>query len=257
MSAVREILAVGDNTRIVNPGIVLSNGWTVGVRFLVHSTVETIPLVKVGRNDNTNIDRGFVIRIGGESPTHHLFITNAGGLPGTTGFAAETFHNLACSMSGGIDAVSCYFNGAYGATGNADPPAALAAGDVFALCLGGEFYTNPDGRFALAFFLEGVELSQAALDAYFADPCALVDDFGPSGSILAGALKVFQIGDCSIDLAQGNTVLITGTTVENDATDYVTSCDVGPAESLIAVGAGHSGGRRIISGYRNLITVRI
>jgi hypothetical protein len=224
MSAVREILDAGDNTRIINPGIDVSLAFTVGIRFLVHSTVETNPLLKVGRNDNVNTDRGFTLRIGGEAPNHHIFISNAGNLPGTTGFAAEAWHDFACSMNGGISAVSSYLNGSTGATGTADPPPALSLGDGFILGMGGEFFTNPDNRYALGFYLQGVVLTALALAAYFANPCALIAHYGPSGSITPNALKVFQIGACAVDLAQGNTVSITGTTVEDDATDYATTC---------------------------------
>lgn len=92
------------------------------------------------------------------------------------------------------------------------------------------------GRLAGAFYLQGVELSAATGDAYLQDLCSLIDDYGPSGTVTANALKalyLFQSADPGDDISGvGNDLTNAGTVDVADPSGVPSSCALGPSAAV-------------------------
>jgi hypothetical protein len=119
----------------------------------------------------------------------------------------------------GISPIRTIVNGTDVGSTNLGAPTALATGDPFqvgGVSVGGLGLARLNAGVAWGFWLQGVSLSAAAIDAYLNDPEALVEDYGPDGAVVPDALKLFWTmqGDQATEVDQsgvGNDGTRTGT----------------------------------------------
>lgn len=140
---------------------------------------------------------------------------------GVTAIGTGAWVRVGATRGGsGISHLKVILNGVEDHDENTDPPAEITAGDSFFTSfpngLTGQSYL--DGKMAWSFWLQGITLTAAQMDAYLNDPQSLVNDYGPDGNITPNALKIFWAQQCSgttetDQSGTGNTGTYSGTTL--------------------------------------------
>ena len=185
----------GNYLSITDPtGITVNAAWTLGM-WLRPDVLERA-IVKIG--DATGIARGLIFTI---QSTGVLKIRGTTDTTGVTALATDgTWYRVgATKVAAGTSHMRIIINGVQDATANNDPANALTSGDVFTVSRAnsGLGLSGVDGGVAWVFWLQGVELSASALNTYLDDPQSLVSAYGPSGSVVANALKIFWPMQCT------------------------------------------------------------
>lgn len=198
MSNFRDFVALaGAYIEVVSPAeLDVSGPWTAGAWVRPNSLTGTQVILRVGTADN-GPTRGFMWTY---SSTQVRVRTVSNWANGAWTPSAGTWYRLGITKAGsGIGQIRNIVNGADVGGANLSPPPDIIAGDPFRVggtAVGGLGLALLNAGVAWMFWLQGVTLSAAALDAYLNDPQALVDDYGPSGTVTPGALKVLWPMQC-------------------------------------------------------------
>lgn len=125
--------------------------------------------------------------------------SNAQATNGGTDIGTGAWVRVGATRGGsGVAHLKVILNGVQDGDENTDPLTDITTGDGLTLGsplaeTGADYW---DGKLAWSFLLVGVALSAAALDGYLQDPQSLINDYGPSGSVTANALKIFWTQQC-------------------------------------------------------------
>lgn len=178
-------------------GISVNAAWTWGAWIAPDAYgADGSGIALVGSNGATTRGALFQVTNGGvlRVRTQGQFASGATAV-GTSG----TWRRVGCKKAAsGTALLTVMIDGADDGNQNCDAPVALDAGDVYRASadVGSLGVGNFDGKMAWQFWLQGVALSAANLDAYLNDPQSLVDDYGPSGTVTANALKILWPMQC-------------------------------------------------------------
>lgn len=185
------VIVVADPT-----GMTLESAYTIGMWVNPEAFGgDGNTLVKWGPNDDTSGARGFRFYVNGTGKFRYNGATTGG--PTTLGLSTGSWQRVGFTRAGaGVANRTCYLNGSSETLGNQDPETALSAGDTFGNRGVSSAPLPFNGKMAWMFFLQGVVLSAANIDAYLNDPQGLYDAYGPSGSVTANALKLLWPMQC-------------------------------------------------------------
>lgn len=113
--------------------------------------------------------------------------------------SAGTWQRVGATRAGsGVAQLRTILNGADDGGANTDAPNEITTGDVFRAsdAIGEIGAVHYNGKMAWLFWLQGVALSAANLDAALNNPQSLVTNYGPSGVVTANALKILWPMQC-------------------------------------------------------------
>lgn len=150
----------------------------------------------------------------------------------------DTWHRAGVRYTASGAQVQLVLDGTAVAGASGDGIGALTSGDAIAFGPIATLIADQGlvGGIAGAFWLQGVTLSAADIDTYLQDLCSLIDDYGPSGSVIADALKglwLFQSADPGEDISGlGNDLTDTGSASQTDPAWVPSSCGAGGPEAL-------------------------
>lgn len=184
-------------TGVDSTGMFSMGGWFYPVG------VTDVELLRVGEDSTSSLARGWSFYLDGASKP--ILRNESAGFSsaGPTAVTASAWHGITLGYNNSFD----YNVSLDGVTqdsnsGAPDPAAALnGTTDVFGI---GRSNTgigtgNFDGRYAWLYYVQGAKLSAAAAMAYLNNPQSLVSDYGPSGTVLANALKILWPGQCATE----------------------------------------------------------
>ena len=167
------------------------------------------------------LTRGFLIQV--DNSGHILWRASGPTDPDATAVGTGSWVPIGVTSdsSGSTTSIARIISGTQVGTQTMDSPTELSTGDVVAVGPGHSPFGVGflDGSVAWAFWLQGVTLSASALNGYLNDPESLYDDYGPSGTVTADALKIFWPMQCDDGSTEtdvsgvGNDGTITGATL--------------------------------------------
>lgn len=198
MSDFRNFVALaGAYIEVVSPAeLDVSGPWSAGAWLRPNSLTGTQVILRVGTEDN-GPTRGLMWCY----ESTQLRVRNTSNWAnGTWTPVVDTWYRVGITKAGGgVGQIRHIADGVDVGGVNVDPPTDIIAGDPFRVggtVLGSLGVDLLNAGVAWVFWLQGVTLSASALDAYLNNPQALVDDYGPSGTVVAGALKVLWPMQC-------------------------------------------------------------
>ena len=175
-------------------GILTDAAWTMGV-WINPDSVAGKGIVHAGSAGATT--RGAYLRITGANKLE-CRVSGDFATGGTSIGTGSWIRVGARKAAAGTSQVYLILNGADDGNSNTVAPTEITAGDVFQAsdAIGGLGDGHFNGKMAWLFWLQGVALSAANLDAALQDPQSLVTNYGPSGVITANALKILWPMQC-------------------------------------------------------------
>lgn len=210
-------------------GITPDSTFTAGFYFYRDSMTGGQGVFAIGDPDNDSA-RGFSV-FSRANGTLEIRCNSGVAIQSATGvISATTWYKVGVTYNGTV--ARLVVDGTQVAS-SAETIGAITTGDdiAFATLCTAIADSGLDGRYAGAFYLQGVELSAANVDAYLDDLCSLITDYGTSGGITANALKalyLFQSATPGDDISGvGNNLTNNGTTDVADPSGIPTSCGVG------------------------------
>jgi len=231
---------IGNYISVTPPAEVAVGGpWTFGawVRPDVNTGVRVI--LRVGTADNAPT-RGFMLTLNGLTPRVRAVSNN---FNATNPLVEDAWNRVGLTkVNSGIANINHSLDGVANGGENALEFVAIDGTDPFQIggtAVGGLGYTYFDGGVAWAFWLNGVTLSAAAIDAYLNDPQSLIDDYGPAGAVTPDALKIFWPMQCDTateedksgvgnDGTRTGTVALETTSGPTPTTDWDPCAPIGP-----------------------------
>lgn len=202
-------------------------------------------LVRLGpAAGNFNL-RGFYVRF--VSGKIELTTPNGNEFLGTTTFTTGVEYRILVTSTAGRQ-FTASVNGTQEGQHTGNTWTELQAGDVFQIGdsdSGGSGAVNPDVTFSGVAWLQGVTLSGAAGENYMAQTggktwCSLKTDYGPSGVIMANAMKhcsMQENANPSVDISTvGNDLTMAGTVgipaYASPLDSIPESCSIDPADGI-------------------------
>jgi len=187
----------GDYIEKVTPsGVLVDPAWTFGAWVYRPTGSTSRMFLRLGTDDG-GPTRGVNLGLNGSGALYFRSASNF--VNGGTALAVDAWSRIGFTRAGtGASVVSAILNGAVDASANRNVSTEITAGDPFRLSAANGFlgYTPFNGRMAWAFWLQGVALSASEMDGYLQDPQSLIDDYGPSGTVAANALKLLWPLQC-------------------------------------------------------------
>lgn len=246
MSNFRNFVAAGGASisRTDPTGIVVSGPWSCGLWLRPNSLVGTQVILRIGTADN-GPTRGLMWVYSSTVLRVRSVSNNA---DGAWSPSAGTWYRAGITKAGsGVGQIRNILDGTDIGGTNSDPPTAITTGDVFQVgdtTVGGLGYALLNAGVAWGFWLQGVTLSAAALDAYLNDPQSLIDDYGPGGAVTADALKLFWPMQCDTaaeddqsgvgnDGTRNGSVALETTGGPSPTTDWNPCGSAGPSAALL------------------------
>lgn len=191
-------------SRVDPTGILTNAAWTCGA--WINPDVfggSGRVVIKVGQL-GSGLDRGLAFYVAANGRVNARLSSTAFA-QGTTVLTTDGgWYRVGATKAGaGNVALRVHLDGTEEATNLfAGAPTEITTGDAIALgeiAVTGLGVTYFDGQMAWAFWLQGVELSAAAIDGYLQDPESLIAAYGPDGSVVADALKMLWPCQCEND----------------------------------------------------------
>ncbi len=235
MATVKDFDGTGDHVQVVNPtGIDPASSWFWGVWAVYDSLGGSGSCIFRVGEDSATTTRGIVCYISAfDKVTIYEPVSNVTFLENSV--SQDTWFRVGGRWSPGTWP-NWVLNGSSSSSGGfVTDPVALQAGDALVFGeatkgLGGTERSDWNGGIGFSFWVNltdsGDLPSASELDAYLQDPQSLLDDFGATGSIEAGACKVLwgfcEAGNATDESGTGNTGVVQGsdgTRIENP-TDY-------------------------------------
>lgn len=198
MSNFRNFVAeAGIDIGVVDPvDVAVSGPWTFGCWLRPNTTTGTQTILRIGTADNAPT-RGLMWAY---SASQLRLRTRSNSADGSWTPSAGSWYRVGVTKAGsGVGQIRNIADGVDVGGANFDPPTAITTGDPFQIggtAVGGIGLGLLNAGVAWVFWLQGVVLSASELDAYLNDPQSLIDDYGPTGTVTANALKVFWPMQC-------------------------------------------------------------
>lgn len=226
----REYSGTGQYLSRTNPtGIAVNAAWTWIGNIWFDTLVTNQILLLVGTSGATRT-RGFRVY---KEDDNRIYVEGVDNMNGVIS-GATAWHRVSITHAGSGDStVVIALDGTQIGSSTLTAFPEISTGDVisFGRDGSGDYHTEWDGRIAWSAWVQGTAISVANCDAYAQNPCNLLTDYGPSGTVIANALKglwPFQPGDPGQDISGvSNALTNTGTTDVADPGGYPTSCGGG------------------------------
>ncbi len=270
MATMKDFDGTGDKVSVVvDAQIDPSAGWFFGIWLKADSLTKT--LIRIGDDVTSGHARGFVIILNGFNNVRFVVPeTDQGIRMNNSAINTGTWYRLMGKYTGSGWPTFYVDGDSRSTSGFTSEPLALTTGDAVVVgessYVVSSTYGDWDGSVGFNFFVNTTSLpSDANMDGYLKDPQSVIDEFGPSGTTDADALK-YMWGFCGAgdetDLGgEGNDGTVAGSdgTVTESPTDYPSwdpcgsSGVTGSATIVVPVAVVAADGTVKIQGSANLV----